>query len=147
MTSEKVPDASGMRLPSATDQKHQPNKRLHLSLESERSGLAVVLHCQSRTIFRQEARELSAIVSEVLPTSRRMIVDLAGVDSVDQSGLGELVLTQLWAEASGYTLTFASPKKSVRRLFEITNVALVFDVYPSVADAMLAMAPLITDPS
>jgi len=76
-----------------------------------------------------------------------MIVDLAGVDSVDQGGLGELVLTQLWAEASGYTLTFASPKKSVRRLFEITNVALVFDVYPSVADAMLAMAPLMADPS
>jgi anti-anti-sigma factor len=147
MTSEKVPDASGMRLPSATDQKQRPNKRLHLSLESERSGLAVVLHCQSKTIFRQEARELSAIVSEVLPTSHRMIVDLAGVDSVDQGGLGELVLTQLWAEASGYTLTFASPKKSVRRLFESTNVALVFDVYPSVADAMLAMAPLMTDPS
>lgn len=147
MTSEKVPDASGMRLPSATDQKPRLNKKLHLSLESERSGLAVVLHCQSKTIFRQEARELSAIVSEVLPTSHRMIVDLAGVDSVDQGGLGELVLTQLWAEASGYTLTFASPKKSVRRLFEKTNVALVFDVYPSVADAMLAMVPLVADPS
>jgi anti-sigma B factor antagonist len=147
MTSEKVPDASGARQPPATDQKHRPNKRLNLSLESERSGLAIVLHCQGRTIFRQEARELSAIVSEVLPTSHRMIVDLAGVDSVDQGGLGELVLTQLWAEASGYTLSFASPKKSVRRLFEITNVASIFDVYPSVADAMLAMVPLVADPS
>jgi anti-sigma B factor antagonist len=147
MTSEKVPDASGARQPSATDQKQRPNKRLNLSLEPERSGLAIVLHCQGRTIFRQEAREISAIVSDILPTSRRMIVDLAGVDSVDQGGLGELVLTQLWAEASGYTLTFASPKKSVRRLFEITNVASIFDVYPSVADAMLAMVPLAADPS
>jgi anti-anti-sigma factor len=140
MSSAKVPDASGMRLSAANDHKNRPQKKLSLSLEAERSGLAMVLHCQGHAIFRNEARELSAIVSEVLPTSQRMIVDLAGVDSVDQGGLGELVLTQLWAEASGFVLTFASPKKAVRHLFEITNVAPIFDIYPSVAEAMAAMA-------
>ena len=130
-----------MRLSAATDQKNRTNnKRLNLSLEAERSGLAMVLHCQGRVIFRNEARQLSAIVSDVLPRSQRMIVDLAGVDSVDQGGLGELVLTQLWAEASGYKLLFASPKKAVRHLFEITHVAPIFDIYPSVAEAMAAMA-------
>jgi anti-anti-sigma factor len=140
MSSQKVPDASGMRLSAANDHKNRQHKKLSLSLEAERSGLAMVLHCQGRAIFRNEARELSAIVSEVLPTSQRMVVDLAGVDSVDQGGLGELVLTQLWAEASGYVLTFASPKKAVRHVFEITNVAPIFDIYPSVAEAMAAMA-------
>jgi anti-anti-sigma factor len=140
MTSEKVPDAAGVRQPSATDQKSRSHKKLTVSLESARSGLAMVLHCQGRIIFRNEARELATIVAQILPTSGRMVVDLAGVDSVDKDGLGELVLTQLWAEASGYVLTFACPKKSVRHLFEITNVASVFDVYPSVAEAMLAMA-------
>jgi anti-anti-sigma factor len=139
MSSEKVPAASGTRAPSPSDLKNRQNKKLTLSLEAERTGLAMVLHCQSRMIFRDEARELATIVAQVLPSAGRMVVDLSGVDSVDKGGLGELVLTQLWAEASGYSLTFASPKKSVRHLFEITNVASVFDVYPSVADAMAAM--------
>jgi len=90
-------------------------------------------------IFQHEARALSTIVSDVLPSSGRMVVDLAGIDSVDSGGLGELVLTHMWAEAAGYSLKFASPKKSVRRLFEITNLVSVFDVYASVPEAMAAM--------
>jgi anti-sigma B factor antagonist len=140
MSSEKGP--VGLRQPAAIDHKHRTNKRFNLSLEAERSGLAMVLHCQGRIIFRNQARELSVIVSDVLPTARRMVIDLAGVDSLDQGGLGELVLTQLWAEASGHMLAFACPNKSVRHLFEITNVASVFDIYPSVAEAMAAMASL-----
>ena len=65
--------------------------------------------------------------------------DLAGIDSIDSGGLGELVLTQMWAEAAGYTLKFASPRKSVRHLFEITNLVSVFDVYASVPEAVAAM--------
>jgi anti-sigma B factor antagonist len=114
-------------------------KKLQLDLEAGHSGGAVVLHCQGRIVFRSEARALSTIVAEVLPSARRMVVDLAGIDSVDSGGLGELVLTHMWAEAAGYTLKFASPKKSVRQLFEITNLASVFDVYGSVPEAMAAM--------
>ena len=113
--------------------------QLDLNLEGGHSGSALVLHCQGRIVFRSEARALSSIVAEVLPSARRMVVDLAGVDSVDSGGLGELVLIHMWAEAAGYTLKFASPKKSVRRLFEITNVVSVLDVYPTVPDAMAAM--------
>jgi anti-sigma B factor antagonist len=115
------------------------DKRLKLTLEAGHIGSAVVLHCQGRLIFHSEARALSAIVAEVLPSAGRMVVDLAGVDSVDSGGLGELVLTHMWAEAAGYTLKFASPKKSVRNLFEITNLVSVFDIYGSVPEAMTAM--------
>jgi anti-anti-sigma factor len=115
------------------------DKQLKLSLEAGNIGSAVVLHCQGRMIFRGEARALSTLVAEVLPSARRMVVDLAGVDSVDSGGLGELVLTHMWAEAAGFTLKFASPKKSVRHLFEVTNLVSVFDVYGSVPEAMAAM--------
>ena len=115
------------------------NKKLKLSLEAGHFGSAIVLHCQGRIIFNTEARALSTLVLDVLPSARRMVVDLAGVDSVDSSGLGELVLTLMWAEAAGYSLKFASPKKSVRHLFEITNLVSVFDVYASVPEAMAAM--------
>jgi len=128
-------------VPSATDRTNERrnDKKLKLTLEAGRSGGAVVLHCQGRIIFHSEARALSTIVAEVLPSARRMVVDLAGIDSLDSCGLGELVLTHMWAEAAGYTLKFASPRKSVRHLFEITNLVAVFDVYASVPEAMAAM--------
>ena len=138
-----LPDSAIAPVPSPTGQGNDKtnNKKLKLTLETEHPGSAVVLHCQGRIIFRSEACALSTIVTEVLPSAHRMVVDLAGVDSVDSGGLGELVLTHMWAEAAGYTLKFACPKKSVRHLFEITNLVSVFDVYASVPEAMEAMLP------
>jgi len=114
-------------------------KNLHLSFEAHQYTGAVVLHCQGRLIFRNEAHALSETVNEILPTVRRMVIDLAGVGSVDSAGLGELVMLHMWAEAAGYTLKFASPNRSVRQLLELTNLISVFDLYPSVPEAMAAM--------
>ena len=114
-------------------------KQLKLSLDLGHPGNAVVLRCQGRLIFRDEARALSSIVADVLPSVSRMVVDLSGIDSVDSGGLGELVLTHMWAAAAGYTLKFANPREPVRRLFEITNLASVFAVYASVPEAIAAM--------
>lgn len=114
------------------------DKRLKLDLEAHTGG-AVVLHCQGRIIFGPEARALTHLIAEVLPSARRMVVDLSGVEAVDSAGLGELVLLHMWAEAAGHTLKFASPRRSVRQLLELTNLVAVFDAYRSVAEAMAAM--------
>jgi anti-sigma B factor antagonist len=132
-----IPNATIAGTSSRTDKKE--DKKLKLTLEGGHAGSAVVLHCQGRIIFCSEARALATLVSEVLPSARRMVIDLAGVEAIDSSGLGELVLTHMWAEAAGYTLRFASPRRSVRHLFEVTNLESVFDVYASVPEAMAAM--------
>jgi anti-anti-sigma factor len=132
-----ISHAANARVPAIG---RRSDNKIQLTLEAGSSG-AVVLHCQGRVIFHPEARALSTIVAEVLPAARRMVVDLAGIDSVDSGGLGELVLTHMWAEAAGYTVKFASPKQSVRYLFEVTNLVSVFDVYASVSEAMAAMIP------
>ena len=111
--------------------------RLKLSLDAQAGG-AVVLHCQGRIIFGSEGRALTDMVADVLPSARRMVIDLAGVEVVDSAGLGELVLLHMWAEAAGHSLKFASPRNSVRRLLELTNLSAVFDAYGSVAEAMAA---------
>src|ERR1022692_271544 len=114
-------------------------KALQMTLEAGYPGSAVVLHCQGRMIFRSEAQALSTIVVDVLPAAHRMVVDLAEVDAIDSGGLGELVLTHMWAEAAGQSLRFACPKKALRQLFESTNLVSVFDVYGSVPEPMAAM--------
>src|SRR4030088_2898337 len=111
-----VPDTGIASAPSATDQRicKTNKKKLNLTLEAEPSGNAIVLHCKGRITFRSEAQTFSTIVAEVLPSARRMVVDLAGIDSVDSGGLGELMLTHMWAEAAGYKLKFSSPSDSIR---------------------------------
>jgi anti-sigma B factor antagonist len=135
MKPENLAGVQGSRIPPTLA---AGEKRLKLDLEAHVGG-AVVLHCQGRIIFGPEARALTNIVAEVLPSARRMVVDLAGVEVVDSAGLGELVLLHMWAEAAGYALKFACPRKSVRRLLELTNLVAVFDAYASVAEAMAAM--------
>ena len=114
-------------------------KILKVSLESARLGRAVVLHCHDRAILRNDGRALASLIAEVLPSARRMIVDLAAVHLLDSGALGELVMIHMWAEAAGHALTFASPSDSVRGLFESTNLVSVFDVYSSVDSAIAAM--------
>ena len=134
MKPENLAGVLGSRVPLVPATR---DKRLKLDLEAQ--GGAVVLHCQGRIIFGPEARALTDIVADVLPSARRMIVDLAGIETVDSAGLGELVLLHMWAEAAGYSMKFASPRLPVRRLLELTNLVAVFDAYGSVAEAMAAM--------
>ena len=126
-------------VPASSAPDKRTEKKFQLTLEAGHRGGAVVLHCQGRMMFHREARGLSSIVAEVLPSAHRMVVDLAGIDAIDSGGLGELVLTHMWAEAVGYSLKFASPKRSVRHLFDVTNLVSVLDMYASVPEAMAAM--------
>lgn len=114
------------------------SKSLNLSLAAQGSGV-LVLHCEGRLIFQGEARRFAAIIAEVLPSAGRMIVDLSGVESIDSAGLGELVMTHMWADAAGFELKFAGARKPVRQLLELTNLVSIFDLYPSVPEAMNAM--------
>jgi anti-sigma B factor antagonist len=136
MRTEKSASA---RHPQALRSQAGTGKSLTLSLEAQQPGGAIVLRCQGRLMFQNDVRTLSALVAEVLPTARRMIVDLSGVESINSAGLGELVLTHMWAEAAGFELKFAGPRKSVRQLFELTNLVSIFDLYSSVPEAMAAI--------
>jgi anti-anti-sigma factor len=131
-----VLDAGNRAAPPAHDRK--TDKRLELRLAAEHCGNAVVLHCQGRLTFSNGACALSKILAEALPMAQRMVVDLAGVKAVDSASLGAMVLTQMWADAAGYTLKFANPSTPVRHLFETTNLVSVFDVHTSVAEAVAA---------
>ena len=60
---------------------------------------------------------------------RHFVVNLAGVDYMDSSGLGQLV--SIWTSIrnkNGY-LTLLNPSKRVQRLFEITRLHTVFEIF------------------
>lgn len=127
------------RFPSPAESLPATEKILKVSLESARVGPAVVLHCHDQAISRGDGRALAGLISDVLPSARHMVIDLASVHVLDSGALGELVMIHMWAEAAGYALTFASPSDLVRELFESTHLVSVLDVYARVEDAIAAM--------
>ncbi|MFJ9774506.1 STAS domain-containing protein [Kitasatospora sp. NPDC101157] len=66
-----------------------------------------------------------------------LVVDLAGVDFCDSSGLNLLLQTRMAAASADVTFRLAAPSLTVRRLLELTCADTVFSLHPSV-DAALA---------
>jgi len=114
-------------------------KELSLHMETQHRGDAIVLHCKGRIVFGDEAAALSRTVGELLQRTQHLVVELSGVEAIDSAGLGELVLLHMWAEGNRYSVKLASPSKRVRHLLQITNLALVFEIYDTVDDALAAL--------
>ena len=77
------------------------------------------------------------MVGEVLQQSRKLVLDLSGVSSMDSAGIGELALLQTWAQGGSGSLKCAGPNSLVSTLLELTNLDSVLEVHPSV-DAAVA---------
>ena len=111
--------------------------KLKLSLETRNRGDVMIVHCQGRIVYRDEAAALSRVVGEVLQRARKLVLDLSGVSSMDSAGIGELALLQSWAQGQNVDLKCAGANSLVSTLLELTNLDSVLEVHPSV-DAALA---------
>ena len=87
-------------------------------------------------MYREEAAALSRTASAILHDSKSIVLDLGGVERIDSAGLGELVLVRMTAEARGGVVALACPNRRVRELLDLTNLSSVFEIYPTVADAL-----------
>ena len=66
---------------------------------------------------------------------RPLVVDLAGIEFMDSSGLGVLVGAHKEAAARGGALLLAAPGPRVHRIFKITKLHKVFALYETVDEA------------
>jgi anti-anti-sigma factor len=111
--------------------------KLKLSLETRNRGDVIVVHCQGRIVYRDEAAALSRLVGEVLQHASKVVLDLSGVRSMDSAGIGELALLQTWAKEKNAELRCSGPNALVQDLLSLTNLDTVLDVHPTI-DAALA---------
>jgi len=109
---------------------------LKLSLEARNRGDAMVIHCQGRIVYRDEAAALSRLVNDVLGHANKIVLDLSGVSSIDSAGIGELALLHTSAQDKSVSLKCASPTPMVRRILELTNLDSVLELHASVEDAL-----------
>ncbi len=115
--------------------------QLKLSLETRNHGDVIIVHCQGRIVYRDEAAALSNLVSEFLNGNGRVVLDLSGVSSIDSAGIGELAFLQTLAQSRRADLKCANPSPRVRELLDLTNLNSVLEIHPSLPDALASFQP------
>lgn len=114
---------------------------MKLSLETRHLGDVIVVYCQGRIVYRDEAAALSRLAGTILENRGKVVLDLSGVSSIDSAGIGELVLLHTWAQSKHADLKCASPSPLVRDLLELTNLDSVLEIHPSLSEALAAFQP------
>jgi anti-sigma B factor antagonist len=121
--------------------------KLKLSLETRNRGDVIIVHCQGRIVYRDEAAALSCLAGELLQSGSKVVLDLSGVTSLDSAGIGELAALQNLAQANNAELKVAGASPIVSDLLELTNLNSVIEVHPTL-DAALELfetEPVCTD--
>ena len=119
----------------AAFQVHKESK-LKLSVQARNRGDVIIVHCQGRIVYRDEAAALSRVVGEVLHGGSKLVLDLSGVTSIDSAGIGELALLQTWAQERNADLKCAGANELVRTLLDLTNLNSVLEVHSTLDDAL-----------
>jgi anti-anti-sigma factor len=109
--------------------------RLSLEALDTDCGATIVL-CKGRIVYRDEAAILSRTVSTLLREGRNLVLDLSGVEAVDGAGLGEFVGLHNRAATHRGSIKLAALRSHVRGLFDLTKLAPVFEIYPTVESAV-----------
>jgi len=110
--------------------------KLKLSVEARNHADVIIVHCQGRVVYRDEAAALSRVVGELLHEGTKLVLDLSGVCAMDSAGIGELALAQTWAQQRNAELKCASPSSVVRTLLDLTNLDSVVEVHATLEEAL-----------
>ena len=101
-----------------------PAPELHLTTEQRPE--AVIVHGSGK-INASTADILQSTIRSVIPDTKRIVLDLTGVDYVDSTGLGTLVGVYMAANRADCVLEISNPKQRVRDLLKITRLASIFE--------------------
>jgi anti-sigma B factor antagonist len=107
-----------------------------LSIQSRRVGEVVVLACRGRIVEGAESVALGQQIAGLLPDEPCIVLDLAGIEFLDSSGIGLLVRLLNRARAAQGDLKLCRVPDRVREILRITKLAAVFDAHAADVDAI-----------
>lgn len=125
---------------------------LSMDLNIRHSEDQVVVALRGELDVADAASAASALIA-LAARNCKIIVDLAGLEFIDSSGLAALVLARRHARQAGGDLLLAAPQRQVLRLLTLTRLIEVFAVHACVdkvassAECSTAAAPVTVRPA
>ncbi len=108
-----------------------------LTIDVERGGDVVVVHCMGRLVRGEEVRTLrNAVASQ--KTTRIVVLDLSQLEFMDGGGLNALVSLHHWTRNHGIQLKLVNPPDLVREMLSRTRLNRIFDI-ASLHDALVVL--------
>src|SRR6201993_1803004 len=102
-------------------------------------GVTIVA-CSGRIVFGEESSGLRESLKKLLTTTKKIVLNLAGVTYIDSGGLGTLVGVYSSARAAGAEIKLTGLGQRLRDVLQITKLATVFEVYDSEQEAVTALS-------
>lgn len=87
---------------------------------------------ETSTSFRNAMREL------IQGGAKKICVDLAGVEHLDSSGIGEIVGAHSLAFSTGAKIKLIRPTEKIMKLLHLTRLSTVFKVHTTEEEALAA---------
>ena len=114
-----------------------------MNVTSRRFANAVVLHVEGRLdqdTCGDFTRQLMTYVDSVAHAGGAIILDLSSLEYVSSAGLRCFMLASRQAKAQSGRIFVAALQPMVREIFEISHFNLVFQVFPTLREAMAAVS-------
>jgi anti-sigma B factor antagonist len=98
-----------------------------LTLDIDREGNTAVVRCHGKLVAGM-TDILYARVSQLIPDTSRIVLDLTDLTHMDSMGLGTVVRLYVSAKSAGCDLELINIGKRIRQLLAVTNLSSVFAI-------------------
>jgi anti-anti-sigma factor len=92
-----------------------------LRFETHREGDVAVIQCFGRLTI-ENADTLKTYGKDLIPQSKRIVLDLKGISRMDSTGLGAVVGLYVSARKAGRDFLLINCNNSVRELLQVTHL-------------------------
>ncbi len=101
-----------------------------MKIETRTVGDVTILDCSGKITLGEGTMTVRNTVRDILKSDgKKIILNLADVNYIDSSGIGELVSTYTTVANSGGQLKLLSLTKKIQELLAITKLLTVFQVF------------------
>ena len=108
-----------------------------MKIEMRTIGDVRILDCSGKITLGEGTMTVRNTVMDVLKDGgKKLILNLADVNYIDSSGIGELVRTYITVSNGGGQLKLLSLTKKIQELLQITKLLTVFQVFDSESAAL-----------
>jgi anti-sigma B factor antagonist len=107
-----------------------------LKINESRSGAVTVLKPEGPILEADSVALKTKLMATLSGSLGRFVVDMSAVPYLDSKGLEALVEVTEEMSRSGQALRLCSPNKTVREVFELTDIASMFDHFEDTTTAV-----------